>query len=527
MLGAWVYSPPAPRPADIPANEFSAERARGILKDLVGSGKPHPMGSRENGQVRDRILHYFHEFGYSPRLRPYTVKTEKNDHARVENILAKKEGSNPGRAILLAAHYDSVDAGPGASDDGASVAVLLEIARMLQALPAPRNDVIFLIDDGEELGLFGAKSFVDNDPWKSECRVAINLEARGTSGKSLLFELSDPNEWLVAEYAKHVSRPASSSLYTEVYKRLPNDTDFTVFKVNELQGYNFAFIRSAQNYHTANDNLENADLGSLQNQGDNAWQLLRTLCDADLDAKSEENAVYTDVFGQFVIWWPEHLDLNLAVLILFATIAAATIASNRKLIPRLQIRTVVTVPMELAVALATGWLATRLLGRSSMSSDWPDWPWPRIIFYWLAATSAGFTLIRFTRLGRVNAWSAWAGGWIYWNLVGLLSARYAPGVSYLFLIPGGVAALLGIIAAALPKSAANAGLLVICCLCSIAAAVLWLPLQVLFYDAVGFNQAIVYPLCAALMTLTVFPMFCANPGTDALTSTPAPAAPTD
>ena len=130
---------------------------------------------------------------------------------------------------MIAAHYDSVPFGPGASDDGAGVAALLEIARMTQKLPASRNDILFLITDGEELGLLGAEGFVRSHALAKTIRVAINLEARGTSGRSLMFQTSDQSAWLIRHYANCTTHPTTSSLYQEVYKRLPNDTDFTVF----------------------------------------------------------------------------------------------------------------------------------------------------------------------------------------------------------------------------------------------------------------------------------------------------------
>lgn len=79
-------------------------------------------------------------------------------------------------------------AGPGASDDGAAVATVLEIARILAARPASRHPVVLLITDGEEAGLLGAFLFVREHPLAKQVRAAVNLDARGTSGPSLMFE---------------------------------------------------------------------------------------------------------------------------------------------------------------------------------------------------------------------------------------------------------------------------------------------------------------------------------------------------
>src|SRR5690606_11536726 len=105
--------------------------------------------------------------------------------ATVENLVAHLPGTRPDNAVLLAAHYDSVAAGPGASDDGAGVAVLIETARALRAGPPLARDVWLLASDGEELGLIGAEAFV-HEPEFARIATVINLEARGTRGASRL-----------------------------------------------------------------------------------------------------------------------------------------------------------------------------------------------------------------------------------------------------------------------------------------------------------------------------------------------------
>ena len=55
----------------------------------------------------------------------------------MQNVVARLEGTEQGPAVLLAAHYDSVAAGPGASDDGTGAATVLEIARALKYCRSP------------------------------------------------------------------------------------------------------------------------------------------------------------------------------------------------------------------------------------------------------------------------------------------------------------------------------------------------------------------------------------------------------
>ena len=196
--------------------------------------------------------------------------------------------------------------------------MVLEAARILKAANPFRNSIVFLMTDGEEVGLWGAKAFVNANPWAKEIAVAVNLEARGTSGRSLMFETSENNAWLISAYAAAVKNPDASSLYFEIYHLLPNDTDLSIFKQAGMAGMNFAFIRNAAYYHTPGDNLEHLDPGSLQHQGDNALAMIRTLAAMDLSHPPQGNAIYTDLLGLAVIRWPERWAIPLAALASFA-----------------------------------------------------------------------------------------------------------------------------------------------------------------------------------------------------------------
>jgi hypothetical protein len=60
-----AYRPVAPRSADAPAAEFSAQRATAILQDLAGNNVPHPMGSPAAAQLREAIVHRLSALWYA------------------------------------------------------------------------------------------------------------------------------------------------------------------------------------------------------------------------------------------------------------------------------------------------------------------------------------------------------------------------------------------------------------------------------------------------------------------------------
>ncbi|HYR29524.1 MAG TPA: M28 family peptidase, partial [Thermoanaerobaculia bacterium] len=97
------------------------------LQALVAEGTPHPVGSPENAVVRERIVARFRALGYDVTTQRRFVCNARITCATVENILARLPGQSA-ETVVLAAHYDSVKAGAGASDDAMGVAALLDVA---------------------------------------------------------------------------------------------------------------------------------------------------------------------------------------------------------------------------------------------------------------------------------------------------------------------------------------------------------------------------------------------------------------
>src|SRR5437763_15920062 len=63
-------APPAPKPANAPAAEFSSVRAWALLAEIAGDGRPHPVGSAANAAVRERVIAVLRRLGYEPRVEP-------------------------------------------------------------------------------------------------------------------------------------------------------------------------------------------------------------------------------------------------------------------------------------------------------------------------------------------------------------------------------------------------------------------------------------------------------------------------
>src|SRR5688500_7061779 len=135
FLTIWLQQPPAPLPATAPPSEFSADRAFQHLKVIARA--PRPIGSAHHGAARDYIFRQLRALGLEPEIQRTTAVNSTAAPlffaGAIQNIVARRKGTGDGRAVLLVAHYDSVPNGPGANDDAAGVATLLETARALSA----------------------------------------------------------------------------------------------------------------------------------------------------------------------------------------------------------------------------------------------------------------------------------------------------------------------------------------------------------------------------------------------------------
>lgn len=442
MLSLAAIQAPRPKPRRAPANEFSAERARDVLFQLVGDDLPHPLGSPQNDIVRQRIVDQFTRLGYEPQVQAAFDCDEYRICGTVKNVLARIEGAEPGPAVLLAAHYDSVPAGPGASDDGAGAAAVLEIARALKAMPPPRHSIILLIDDGEEAGLLGAHAFVNSHPWAKEVRAAVNIEARGSSGPSLMFETGSANDWAVRLFAQYAHRPVTNSVFYAAYKLLPNDTDLTVFKAAGYQGLNFAYLSNAVHYHTPLDSLQNANPGSLQHHGDNALPSIMGLANADLQNPPQREAVYFDVLGHWVTRWPARSSLPVAIIAL-ALIAAQAfwlIRNGRLTLNEFAWGLVAWIVVMVVTAVFAFIVVRALRTAGAIPVNWVAHPlWLKAAMWLLALTVVLGHSVVFAR--RSGFWGLWTGTWVWMSLLAVVLSWLAPAVCYIPLVGACIAAV--------------------------------------------------------------------------------------
>jgi len=429
---------PAVVPASAPATDFSAERAIEHLK--VIAREPHPTGSIANARVRDYLVEQLKQEGLEPQIQRTGVASLMEDFpgpygaGTVENILARLKGSNSTGVVLLMAHYDSVAPAPGATDDGSGVVTLLETVRALSSGNPPRNDVVIVFTDGEELGTVGVQGFVDEHPWAKEISVALNLDAGGSCGPASISETKHLHEWLVREIARAVPHPLTASL--DLFPRYAGlDSTALDSAIPTLEGgYNGCITA----YHTRMDNLKNLDPRSLQGEGNYALAVVRDLANLDLKrTRVEHRLVYFAFFGRLIIY-PMTWVLPLMIITLALFIAVLLLAfrrgrlSGRGLGLSLLLWPAAVVTASGAVAFLWWVLQALHLVNSSFESAYNAQTYALgFVTLTIAATSSLYVTFR----RKASATELTTGAFLLCMALLVLTYFFAPGTSFLLMWP--------------------------------------------------------------------------------------------
>ncbi|WP_319926111.1 M28 family metallopeptidase [Xenorhabdus littoralis] len=338
-----------------------------VQKDLsIIAAKPHPTVSAQQEQVRRYLLTEIQAMGYPVTEQPFLftideliarqkkIYSQLDEYQRHEfdaelarvgaktfeeevrirsglkqgnsaygtNIIAKRTSLSAKNTILIVAHYDSVGTSPGAGDDGMAVASILQLMRDLTHVNTIKNNVIFLLTDGEELGLLGANYFANQltDEELQSISLVLNFEARGNHGTPVLFETSAQPYSLMTALNKNLSNITAFSFTPLIYNMLQNDTDYTVFKKKGITGLNFAVVQGFEHYHRMSDTIENISPETLFQYQDTVRKSgYYFVVQQDMDLlKHNKDAVYfpLPIYGLVIIPPYAAFTLGIGILII-------------------------------------------------------------------------------------------------------------------------------------------------------------------------------------------------------------------
>jgi len=412
-----------------------------MLAGVIGS---RPAGTDASRRAREYVIAELRRSGFDVRVQQAdAVRSEIGRTARVSNIIAVKAGTRPD-AVALVSHYDSPPESPGAADDGLGVAVCLEAGRVLAARSHPTYTLVVAVTDAEELGMMGAAALV-RDPVIRQVRACLNFEAVGSGGPSLLFETGPGNMWLVNAWARSAPSPAGASYAAEIYKRLPNDTDFTILKRAGIPGLNFAPIGNSYVYHTSRDTPGNLQAGTLRQTAETAIAIVEALDRIDITKRSSDAGSFVDVRGVVALTFGSREGVVLAILALVAGVVAwvrLLVAVRRRFGLARWALTALWALVGFAAVVGAMVGASALL-RAAREVHQPWYAHPDRFFALLASSgcATAWLLVQAGRLlpGRLGARCdplvAWSLALPLWIVLAAAAGWFAPGAAPLALIP--------------------------------------------------------------------------------------------
>ena len=302
---------PAPTPvpiAEVP--NFSADSAYAYCHMQCEFG-PRTMNSEAHDLCEEWIIKKFQSFGCEVETQKAALTGYDGTMLRATNIIAHHHPERQ-RHILICAHWDSrpwADNDPDstnwtkpvmAANDGASgVAVMLEVARMLQQTDSLNVGVDFVCFDAEDWGIpqwtrrndadswaLGAQYWAKHQPSKTwETSYGILLDMVGGQGAQFY------QEGMSLHYARNVVDRVWQAAHAAGYSGLfPVSTGGSItddhLPVNEHAGIPTIDIIpyypqcEASNFgptwHTVNDDMEHIDKNTLKAVGQTLLQVLFT-----------------------------------------------------------------------------------------------------------------------------------------------------------------------------------------------------------------------------------------------------------
>lgn len=403
------------------------------------------MGSAANARVRDYLVVTLIDMGLSPQTQTAEVPDyfgAAGETVEITNVLVRIEGTEGDQAMVLTAHYDSVPTTPGANDNAAAVAALLETGRELAAQPPP-NDVILLFTDGEEpTPRFGASAFVDH-PWFDDVTLAVNFEGIGVAGPALLVELNGPAAELAGRLADSTRHPAMFSFLTRTAELIGGaSTDFDVFRNADIPGYNFAYLRGSSVYHTELDRPARLNLDGMAHQA----TLAKEIAYGSRETSGKPDAgpqVFFTIPGWIVIGYGS--GPARASALLAAVIVGWLVIQRMRRAPGSAKRLGAGVALALTASLAAVAITTVVwIGIVALRSGMgvlESYAWLLVLVAGL--TGSWYLIWRRALSWKVDLLTAIA---LLWGLLALLSGFGLPSMSYLFVWPaivGGVMMVAG------------------------------------------------------------------------------------
>ena len=233
-----LLSPPSRRGCSRQPGLFSEQNARAHVGMLAGTIGSRPIGTPANARARAYIVDQLRLFGFEVRVQDADARARgARPHARASPTSSPSVPAGARKRSALLSHYDSVPAGPGAADDALGVG---GVAGGGARAGCPRRSQ--LDADGarhrrRRSGLMGAAALDDRSRrHRAACRRTSTSKPSDRRQRRCCSR-QGPATAGCSTHGRATRRSrAAASFGIEIYRRLPNDTDFSILKRHEIPG---------------------------------------------------------------------------------------------------------------------------------------------------------------------------------------------------------------------------------------------------------------------------------------------------
>jgi hypothetical protein len=170
--------------------------ARSLIGDMTNIGT-RVAGSQGETQTAQYIVSAFKAIGYAADTQAFTA-VAGTQTVTSANIVAVKKGTSS-QEILVGAHYDSSDAGPGADDNASGVAVMLEVAKLLMGAKTPYT-LRFVAFGAEESGLLGSIAYLNQMSQDEIQNVIVMVNLDSVVAGDIAYVYSDEGQSMVRDW---------------------------------------------------------------------------------------------------------------------------------------------------------------------------------------------------------------------------------------------------------------------------------------------------------------------------------------
>ena len=202
------------------------------------------------------------------------------------NLIGLKKSQHPqasGQHVIVSAHYDHLGSRdgkvfPGAADNAAGVAAMLEIARLWDP-KTMRHDLLVVAFDLEERGLLGSFAYAEKPPLLlKNCALFVTMDILGRKALGYIAGTTFVQgwEWTPAmlpglKKAAQQTGNVFSYFWSDVGG---NRSDFVAFKRKRVPHLFFSTGEN-EDYHKPSDVAQNIDLALLRRQVEGIWSFLK------------------------------------------------------------------------------------------------------------------------------------------------------------------------------------------------------------------------------------------------------------